>query len=286
MLGWLLDTKAMTLELPLPLQAILNSVPCSKKRLTAKKWHKVLGKLRSMSVALPGSRGLFSQLQLVLCDLLSTRMTGAHDTFMIKTKNNQWQDNIVNAIRTYITETIFKEDKSTDKAIQKMFSNNLHFGKTHDPNDAPLYTDAQVRLFIKRCDFVKTDGHLIIWIRHTLVFPVDFPDNPIWTAVEPQAKLSPFGFMHAENARVRAEKAQVAPAKASAQTAPTLQNLPNLPALLDQQIDDAIPLGLLSTVPLLRSRFLQADISTPAPANSSPPAFGDDISKLSTICVR
>jgi hypothetical protein len=137
----------------------------------------------------------------IIDHLLSTRMTGAHDTFMIKTENNQWQDNIVKAIRTYITETIFKEDKSTDKAIQKMFSNHLHFGKTHDPNDAPLYTDAQLGLFIKRCDFVKIDARLIIWIRHTLVFPVTFPDTFDWTAVQPQEKVSPFRFLCAQRAR-------------------------------------------------------------------------------------
>jgi hypothetical protein len=84
MLGWLLDTLTMTLELPLHrrerLQVILDSIPRSQKRTTAKKWHKVLGELRSMSVALPGSRGLFSQLQLALKDQSRIRLDrGVHD---------------------------------------------------------------------------------------------------------------------------------------------------------------------------------------------------------------
>jgi hypothetical protein len=84
MLGWLLDTEAMTLELPLHrrqrLQEILDSIPRSQHRTTAKKWHKVLGELRSMSIALPGSRGLFSQLQLALTDKSRIRLDrGVHD---------------------------------------------------------------------------------------------------------------------------------------------------------------------------------------------------------------
>ena len=83
-LGWLLDTEAMTLELPLHrrqrLQAILDSIPRSQRRTTAKTWHKVLGELRSMSVALPGSRGLFSHLQLALKDTARIRLDrGVHD---------------------------------------------------------------------------------------------------------------------------------------------------------------------------------------------------------------
>ena len=67
-LGWLIDTLQMTLELPPHRQQrltedILDSIPPHQKRVSLKKWHQVLGKLRSMSIALPGSRGLFSLLQ-------------------------------------------------------------------------------------------------------------------------------------------------------------------------------------------------------------------------------
>lgn len=69
-LGWLLNTEAMTLTLPLHrsqrLCEILSSIPPTQKRTSINKWHKVLGELRSMAVALPGARGLFSQLQQAL----------------------------------------------------------------------------------------------------------------------------------------------------------------------------------------------------------------------------
>ena len=45
------------------LAEILNGIPKSQKRTTVKRWHKVLGELRSMSIALPGSRNLFGRLQ-------------------------------------------------------------------------------------------------------------------------------------------------------------------------------------------------------------------------------
>jgi hypothetical protein len=69
-LGWIVDSVAMTLTLPpqrlARLEAILTSIPVTPKRLALDKWHKVLGELRSMSIALPASRGLFSSLQAAL----------------------------------------------------------------------------------------------------------------------------------------------------------------------------------------------------------------------------
>ena len=66
-LGWLFDTIAGTLSLPAHrlerLQELLASLPATRKRVSVKQWHKVLGELRSMSLALPGTRGLFSLLQ-------------------------------------------------------------------------------------------------------------------------------------------------------------------------------------------------------------------------------
>jgi hypothetical protein len=85
-LGWILDTIAKTLELPPHrrerLQAILDEIPPSQRRTSLKKWHKVLGELRSMSIALPGSRGLFSHLQLALKHHSQGRLRldkGVHD---------------------------------------------------------------------------------------------------------------------------------------------------------------------------------------------------------------
>lgn len=66
-LGWVLDTVAQTIELPerrlLRLQEILASVPPTKKRISTKAWHQVLGELRSMVLAIPGLKGMFSVLQ-------------------------------------------------------------------------------------------------------------------------------------------------------------------------------------------------------------------------------
>ena len=67
MLGWKIDTVAQTIAL-LPhravrLTGILDSIPATQRTIPTKTWHKVLGELRSMSIALPGARGLFSLLQ-------------------------------------------------------------------------------------------------------------------------------------------------------------------------------------------------------------------------------
>jgi hypothetical protein len=70
-LGWIVDTVNMTIQLPPHrverLWEILNSIPRRQKRTSVKKWHKVLGELRSMAIALPGSRNMFGRLQNALC---------------------------------------------------------------------------------------------------------------------------------------------------------------------------------------------------------------------------
>lgn len=66
-LGWLVDTIAQTVALPQHrvdrLFEILDSIPSSQKRTSVKKWHKILGELRSMALAMPGSRNMFSHMQ-------------------------------------------------------------------------------------------------------------------------------------------------------------------------------------------------------------------------------
>ena len=94
-LGWIIGTEAMTIHLPPHrverLADVLASIPITQKRTSVKKWHKVLGELRSMALALPGARNLFSQMQhtftskiktqtlddfrLMLCDM-SSQSTG------------------------------------------------------------------------------------------------------------------------------------------------------------------------------------------------------------------
>lgn len=77
-LGWIINTAAMTISLPPHrverLAEILASIPTTQKRCSVKKWHKVLGELRSMSLALPGSRHLFSQMQNALSTGTKTRI--------------------------------------------------------------------------------------------------------------------------------------------------------------------------------------------------------------------
>ena len=66
-LGWIIDTVAMTIQLPPHRQErlgeILASLPASQKRIGVTKWHQILGELRSMSLALPGARNMFSTMQ-------------------------------------------------------------------------------------------------------------------------------------------------------------------------------------------------------------------------------
>jgi hypothetical protein len=78
-LGWIVDTVNMTIHLPPHrverLAEILNSIPRRQKRTSVKKWHKVLGELRSMSIALPGSRNMFGRLQKALSFQHKSRVT-------------------------------------------------------------------------------------------------------------------------------------------------------------------------------------------------------------------
>jgi hypothetical protein len=66
-LGWIVDTVRHTIELPprrrARLHSILAELPRTQRRTSGKKWHKVMGELRSMELAVPGLRGMFSLLQ-------------------------------------------------------------------------------------------------------------------------------------------------------------------------------------------------------------------------------
>ena len=85
-LGWLIDSVAMTITLPprrlARLTELLASIPPTQSRLAIDKWHSLLGELRSMSIALPDSRGLFSSLQAALRTNQNNRLRlskGFHD---------------------------------------------------------------------------------------------------------------------------------------------------------------------------------------------------------------
>jgi hypothetical protein len=66
-LGWVLDTVDKTIQLPPHridrLHSILAGIPGTQRRTSTKKWQQVVGELRSMTLAVPGARGLFCSLQ-------------------------------------------------------------------------------------------------------------------------------------------------------------------------------------------------------------------------------
>ena len=62
-LGWIIDTLRQTLEIPAyckeTLANILEDLK-GRKRVKRQAWQSILGKLRFISIAIPGSAGLFS----------------------------------------------------------------------------------------------------------------------------------------------------------------------------------------------------------------------------------
>ena len=86
MLGWIVDSLNMTIALPHHRVARLNeivlSIPRTQHRVGVDKWHRVLGELCSMALALPRAGGLFSQMQEALCHVKRKRVTlstGIHE---------------------------------------------------------------------------------------------------------------------------------------------------------------------------------------------------------------
>jgi hypothetical protein len=78
-LGWLFDTVNRTIELPPDrverLHEILASVPRDQNRTSRQKWQRLVGELRSMILAIPGGRGLFSQLQSIITHAAAPKPT-------------------------------------------------------------------------------------------------------------------------------------------------------------------------------------------------------------------
>ena len=68
----------MTIHLPehrvTRLVETLTSIPATQKRLSLKKWHAIIGEHRSMSLALPGARNMFSIMQHALANSKTTRV--------------------------------------------------------------------------------------------------------------------------------------------------------------------------------------------------------------------
>ena len=108
-LGWIVDTTNMTISLPSHrrdrLNEILLSIKPTQKRVSVKKWHKVLGELRSMSLALPGARNLFSHLQEALTGKQNQRIAlrkGVHDSI----KDFKWMLQDISRRPTRIAELV------------------------------------------------------------------------------------------------------------------------------------------------------------------------------------
>ena len=88
MLGWIVDSVNMTITLPphrvARLKKIVHVIPRTQRRVGVDKWHKTLGELRSMALALPRARGLCSQMQERLGHGKAKRVTlsaGVHDAW-------------------------------------------------------------------------------------------------------------------------------------------------------------------------------------------------------------
>ena len=86
-LGWVVDTVSQTIHLPphrvQRLHDILEAIQPTQKRIALSKWHSILGELRSMALALPGARNIFSHLQNALKNRKGGRIAlrkGTHDT--------------------------------------------------------------------------------------------------------------------------------------------------------------------------------------------------------------
>ena len=86
MLGWIFKSVNMTITLRphrvARFKEIVASILHTQHRVGVDKWHRVLGELRSMEIALPGARVLFSQMQEALCPFKGKRVTlstGVHN---------------------------------------------------------------------------------------------------------------------------------------------------------------------------------------------------------------
>ena len=108
-LGWLIDTISMTVSLPAHrverLAEILASIPKDQKCTSGKKWHKVLGELRSIFLALLGACHLFSHMQLTLATKIKSRITlswGVHNALA----DFRWLLDDINNCSTCIAELV------------------------------------------------------------------------------------------------------------------------------------------------------------------------------------
>jgi hypothetical protein len=108
-LGWILDTESLTIRLPIHrvehLWEIFDKIPPTQRRISIKKWHRVLGELRSMSLAFPGSRNIFSTMQNALASKTGGRLAfdkGVHHAL----ENFRWMQENISTRPTQIAEVV------------------------------------------------------------------------------------------------------------------------------------------------------------------------------------
>ncbi|KAL3826648.1 hypothetical protein ACHAXA_009089 [Cyclostephanos tholiformis] len=108
-LGWVIDTVDMTIALPphraTRLLEILDSFPPSQRWTSTKRWHGALGELRSMALALPGARHIFSSMQNALSTQSKNRLAlgnGVHDALA----DIQWMHSNISTRPTRIVELV------------------------------------------------------------------------------------------------------------------------------------------------------------------------------------
>jgi hypothetical protein len=117
-LGWLLDTCAMAIQLPPQKVArffdLLDSIAPKQHRTTVNMWQKLLGELRSMVLGIPGGKGLSSVLQEALrfkCDQ-GTRV-GLSSAVHLLLAYSRWLASDLTRRPTRVAEIINKDKRDT-----------------------------------------------------------------------------------------------------------------------------------------------------------------------------
>ena len=109
-LGWIIDSVDMTISLPphraARLLEVLDSFPPTQKWTSPIRWHAALGELRSMALALPGARNIFSSMQHALTTAQSKNRIalgkGVHDAL----NDFRWMHDNISTRPTRIAELI------------------------------------------------------------------------------------------------------------------------------------------------------------------------------------
>ena len=178
MLGWIVDSTNMTIALPpqyvARLKKIVHAIPRTQQRVGVDKWHRILGKLPSMALALPRARGLFSLMQEALCHVKGKRFTlspGVHDAL----DNLKWltEDVAKPPTRMYELIPIRPTLDGYHNASGYMCGGVVLPGPTTTPRKLPPHHRAA------RPSPNPTGAHPIVW---RMSFPKNIVKSPVsWT---------------------------------------------------------------------------------------------------------